>query len=88
MIQKYTVHSVIIWGENKNAKFNNLISVLTYLIYKKYLTDKDNLNTNYTTLLNFVKKELEYKSVMYNLMEKTSEDYIPLSQLLTFLRGD
>ena len=74
-------------GENKNAKFNNLISVLTYLIYKKYLTDKDNLNTNYTPLLNFVKKEFEYKSVMYNLMENTSEDYIPLSQLLTFLHG-
>ena len=35
-------YEFIILGENKNVKFNNLISVLTYRIYKKYLTDKDN----------------------------------------------
>ena len=75
-------------GENKNVKFNNLISVLTYLIYKIYLTDKYNLNTNNTPLLSFVKRELVYKSVMYNLIENTSEYYIPLLQLLTYRLGD
>ena len=45
-------------GENQNINFNNLILVLTYLIkfYKKYLTDKDNLNTNYTPLSSFFVK--------------------------------
>ena len=59
-----------------NPRLNNLISVITYLIYKKYLTDKDNAYyCNNTPLLQFIKKDLEFKVLTYYLNPKTSEEY-------------
>ena len=52
-------------GEQNNPKLNNLISVITYLIYNKYLTDKDKLNVNYcnnTPLLHSIKKDHKFKA--------------------------
>ena len=48
-------------GEQNNPRLNNLISVITYLIYKKYLTDKDNVDyCNDTSLLQFIKKDKDF----------------------------
>ena len=65
-------------GEHNNPRLNYLISVITYLIYKKYLTDKDTVDyCNNTSLLQFIKKDIEFKILTYKLNQRTSEEYIP-----------
>ena len=72
-----------ILGIDNNFRLNNLISVIMFLIYKKYLNDKDNVND--VSLINFIKTDVEFKSITYVLNDRTSEEYIPLQDFLTKL---
>ena len=54
-----------------------------YLIYKKYLNDKDNGSD--VSLIHFIKTDVEFKSIIYILNDRTSEEHIPLQDFLTKL---
>ena len=70
---------LLILGD-KNFKQNNVFSVIMYLIYKKFILDNNKIDT--MSLVQFLKKELIYKSEMYNMLERTSEFFIPLTTVI------
>ena len=76
-------YRTLILGIDNNLRLNNLISVIMYLIYKKYLNDKDNGSD--VSLIHFIKTDVEFKSIIYILNDRTSEEYIPLQDFLTKL---
>ena len=55
--------------------------MLKYLIYKKFLHGNDNPQDK-IPLNNFNKKELKYKSVIFNNNPNTSEEKKPVMEIL------
>ena len=70
---------LIIGGKDK--PMNNVLSVLTYLIHKKFVLDNEGLLPKSTSLSNFIKNELRSKIEIYNLNFITSEKFIPLKEI-------
>ena len=74
-------YRMIIMGEHNNLRINNLISVITYQCCNVAYC-------NNTSLLQFIKKDIEFKMLTYKLNEKSSEEYIPLKELLIKLNKE
>ena len=77
-------YELLILG-SENLEQNNTFSILLYQIYKKFLYDNDSSNTQKYILTNFIKKELQYKTIIYNMTTRTSELIIPLQKVLDIL---
>jgi len=75
-------YEYIILGGN-NRKLNNVISVIMYIIYKKFVED---LNSNNTiSLFDYTKKELQAKIALFNFNKFTTEAFIPLKSTFNLL---
>ena len=77
-------YEILILGYSDNIERNNTYSVLKYLIYKKSLHDNDNPQDK-IPLNNFIKNELNYKSVIFNYNPNTSEEKIPLLEIINMI---
>ena len=77
-------YELLILGSQGDLNTNNTFSVLKYLIYKKFLVDNDKPQDTISLDL-FIKRELEYKSVLFNLNTNTTDDIIPLRYIIEIL---
>ena len=59
MVKVRITWKAIILGLDKKYAENNCISMICYIIYKKYLMEKDEIN--HQAVRPFLKKELRYK---------------------------
>ncbi len=59
---------MIILGVNKLPHVNRIISLLCYLIFKKYLIDKDRNNHNFTPVNIYIKYELIFRLKIYETL--------------------
>ena len=55
----------MILGLEKQPESNTVVSLLCYLIYKKYVTDRENINKRHTNVKIYIKNELSYKLKVY-----------------------
>ena len=62
----------IVFGVNDRAPENCCISIISYIIYKKFLVDKDKMLNQQPSALNlYVKRELQYKHETYKHLSNT-----------------
>ena len=76
-----TYKTLILGDKDKNK--NNLLSIIMYSIYKKFIMDINENNTQ--PLQNFILHELIVKSEIYNQISSTSEIYVPLRMAINVL---
>ena len=76
-------YQLLILG-NENKTQNNMLSVILYLIYKKFLNDNDNTR-NRLHLTKYIKEELKRKALIFNMNFNTSENVIPLNKIINVL---
>ena len=76
-------YQLLILG-NENITQNNMLSVILYLIYKKFLNDNDNTRNRFN-LNKYIKEELKLKALIFNMNFNTSENVIPLNKIINVL---
>ena len=77
-------YNIMILGK-KDLVQNNTISVIMYLIYKKFIEDINQDASNMQNLHSFMKNELQYKIKLYNCEYRTSEKFVALKSILNIL---
>ena len=82
ILPKNILYQYMIMGD-EDINLNNAISVLMYIIYKKIILDNNN-TTDRQRLLIFMKSELKYRNMLYELNHQTSisDVCIPLRYIL------
>ena len=75
----------LIIGVNLNKVINRIISVVCYLIFKKYLQDKEKEYQSYRPMVSFIRNELVYRLEIYKLTSITEEDKIELMKVIASL---
>ena len=74
-------YKLLILGDN-NIR-DNTLSVLTYLVYKKFIKDTETFTNQ--TLKYLIKSELLYKTRLFNMIDNTNEINIHLQEIINIL---
>mgnify|MGYP001554014539 CR=1 FL=1 len=72
----------IVMGLNDMPAANSCISIICYIIYKKYLIDKDSNSDVRTPTQFYVKKELTYKLQLYREIEIFNQTNLIMRELI------
>ena len=77
--------NTIVLGNDDKQHVNLTVSLICFIIYKKFLIDRNNVIVNFTPLIPFVKKEIAYRLKAYREIESTLFVRIYLEDILLML---
>ena len=72
----------IIIGSDRDQILNRVISLISYVIYKKFLSDKEKVNVVNDNLNFFVKQELIKQNEIYNICP-SKQNICPILELIS-----
>ena len=72
-------------GDDTNSMTAKIISLVCYIIFKKYLRDKDNAKKMMITIITFVKNELKVRLELYLKISIPEEAKVKLQRIIEIL---
>ena len=72
-------------GDDTNSMTAKIISLVCYIIFKKYLRDKDNANKMMIAIITFVKNELKVRLELYLKISIPEEAKVKLQRIIEIL---
>ena len=71
VLNKEISWKAVVFGINDSPSENMVISYICYIIYKKYLIDKDHDTATYLSAKGYIKKELQYILASYQYVQNS-----------------
>ena len=78
-------YRTLIWGKDGCKGSNRIISLVCYIIFKKYLQDKDRQERNHQPVAHFLKTELIFRLEIYKSTKMSEKDEKLLMELISIL---
>ena len=66
-------YELLIFGKSESILLNNVMSIILYIIYKKFIDDNNVPCKKSDTLLQFIAKELVYRKNIYESQKELSD---------------
>ena len=67
-------YELLILGNSESILLNNIMSIILYIIYKKFIEDNNDISKKSdTNLIQFISKELIYRKNLYESHKEISD---------------